>query len=87
MAAFSQKLLYVTFTTILSLCLVLSQAELQRFEQAAKADGSLSFLVVGDWGRRGDYNQSDVAHQVIIPSYTFLFLPYHIMHVYIIYTF
>ncbi|GMY18134.1 purple acid phosphatase 3-like [Fagus crenata] len=64
MAAFSQKLLYVTFTTILSLCLVLSQAELQRFEQAAKADGSLSFLVVGDWGRRGDYNQSDVAHQM-----------------------
>uniref|UniRef100_A0A2N9J1M2 Purple acid phosphatase n=1 Tax=Fagus sylvatica TaxID=28930 RepID=A0A2N9J1M2_FAGSY len=64
MAAFSQKLLYVTFTTILSLCLVLSQAELQRFGQAAKADGSLSFLVVGDWGRRGDYNQSDVAHQM-----------------------
>lgn len=29
-----------------------------------KADGSLSFLVVGDWGRNGDYNQSLVAQQV-----------------------
>jgi len=27
---------------------------------------SLNFLVVGDWGRKGNYNQSLVAHQVII---------------------
>ncbi|GMI87480.1 purple acid phosphatase 3 [Hibiscus trionum] len=39
-------------------------AELQRFEHAAKPDGSLSFLVVGDWGRRGLYNQSQVALQM-----------------------
>nr|XP_023879927.1 purple acid phosphatase 3-like [Quercus suber]POE76318.1 purple acid phosphatase 3 [Quercus suber] len=66
MAAFSTKpmLLRVTFTAILSLCLVLSLAEFQRFEQPTKADGSLSFLVVGDWGRRGGYNQSQVAHQM-----------------------
>ncbi|KAK9118033.1 hypothetical protein Scep_016126 [Stephania cephalantha] len=29
-----------------------------------KHDGSLSFLVVGDWGRRGNYNQSQVALQM-----------------------
>ncbi|CAB4295874.1 unnamed protein product [Prunus armeniaca] len=48
----------------LSLCLVGSVAELQRFEHPPKADGSLSFLVVGDWGRRGLYNQSQVAFQM-----------------------
>ncbi|KAM4119854.1 hypothetical protein ACJW30_03G091100 [Castanea mollissima] len=66
MAAFSKKpmLLCVTFTAILSLCLVTSLAEFQRLVQPTKADGSLSFLVVGDWGRRGGYNQSQVAHQM-----------------------
>ncbi|KVH96382.1 hypothetical protein Ccrd_001534 [Cynara cardunculus var. scolymus] len=39
-------------------------AELQRFEHPVKSDGSLSFLVVGDWGRRGLYNQSNVAYQM-----------------------
>lgn len=70
MAAFSTKpmLLCVTFTAILSLCLVLSLAEFQRFLQPTKADGSISFLVVGDWGRRGGYNQSQVAQQVTIFS-------------------
>lgn len=48
----------------LSLCLVGSVAELQRFEHPPKAEGCLSFLVVGDWGRRGLYNQSQVALQV-----------------------
>ncbi|KAM3753349.1 hypothetical protein ACB098_03G087500 [Castanea mollissima] len=57
-------LLCVTFTAILSLCLVTSLAEFQRLVQPTKADGSLSFLVVGDWGRRGGYNQSQVAHQM-----------------------
>jgi len=49
---------------ILSLCSVLSTAELQQFEQDPKADRSLSFLVVGDWGRRGGFNQSEVAEQM-----------------------
>ncbi|KAM2781140.1 hypothetical protein COP1_010938 [Malus domestica] len=49
---------------LLSLCLVACAAELQRFKQAPKPDGSLSFLVVGDWGRRGQYNQSQVALQM-----------------------
>lgn len=42
----------------------LAKAEFQRFEQATKPDGSLSFLVVGDWGRRGAFNQSHVATQM-----------------------
>ena len=37
---------------------------LRRFQHAPKADGSLSFLVLGDWGRRGAFNQSQVALQV-----------------------
>ncbi|PKI71721.1 hypothetical protein CRG98_007854 [Punica granatum] len=38
--------------------------ELQRFNHPTKPDGSLSFLVVGDWGRRGLFNQSQVASQM-----------------------
>ncbi|KAF7822155.1 purple acid phosphatase 17-like [Senna tora] len=41
-----------------------ASAELQRFEHSSKSDGSLSFLVLGDWGRRGAYNQSEVAFQM-----------------------
>ncbi|XVF02986.1 hypothetical protein REPUB_Repub04eG0221600 [Reevesia pubescens] len=41
-----------------------SFAELQRFEHPIKSDGSISFLVVGDWGRKGLYNQSKVAFQM-----------------------
>ncbi|XP_050150852.1 purple acid phosphatase 17-like isoform X3 [Malus sylvestris] len=54
------------FFLILSfgLCLVITSAELHRFDHPTKQDGSLSFLVVGDWGRRGDFNQSQVALQM-----------------------
>lgn len=52
------------FVLSLGLCFIPSTAELQRFKHPAKADGSLSFLVVGDWGRRGLYNQSEVALQM-----------------------
>ncbi|ESQ34189.1 hypothetical protein EUTSA_v10008145mg [Eutrema salsugineum] len=40
------------------------EAELTTVEQAPKSDGSISFLVIGDWGRRGFYNQSQVALQM-----------------------
>ncbi|KAL0420214.1 UNVERIFIED_CONTAM: Purple acid phosphatase 8, partial [Sesamum latifolium] len=40
-----------------------TDAELQRFEHPTKADGSLTALVIGDWGRKGQYNQSEVAYQ------------------------
>ena len=60
---------------MLCISLVLpSFADLQRFEHLAKADGRLSFLVVGDWGRRGFYNQSEVALQVQKPLFFFIIL-------------
>lgn len=53
----------------LSLILVIgfivpSSTELTRVEQPIKSDGSLSLLVIGDWGRKGDFNQSQVATQM-----------------------
>ncbi|GMJ04521.1 purple acid phosphatase 3 [Hibiscus trionum] len=56
--------LKLVLTLIVGLFVVSCVAELQRFEHAAKPDGSLSFLVVGDWGRRGLYNQSRVSRQM-----------------------
>ncbi|KAM3339097.1 purple acid phosphatase 3 [Capsicum galapagoense] len=41
-----------------------SMGELQRLKHPGNTDGPLSILVVGDWGRRGTYNQSHVAHQM-----------------------
>ncbi|CAL0312341.1 unnamed protein product [Lupinus luteus] len=38
-------------------------ALLQRLEHPIKPDGSLSLMVIGDWGRKGAYNQSQVATQ------------------------
>ncbi|XP_020100964.1 purple acid phosphatase 3-like [Ananas comosus] len=38
--------------------------ELSRLEHDLKNDGSLKILVVGDWGRKGTYNQSEVATQM-----------------------
>ncbi|XP_010505908.1 PREDICTED: purple acid phosphatase 17-like [Camelina sativa] len=49
---------------ICAILVVLSNGELQRFIEPAKSDGSVSFLVIGDWGRRGSFNQSVVAYQM-----------------------
>ncbi|KAH6796210.1 hypothetical protein C2S51_037196 [Perilla frutescens var. frutescens] len=38
--------------------------EIQRFEPPTKSDGSINALVIGDWGRKGDYNQSLLARQM-----------------------
>ncbi|EXC05038.1 Purple acid phosphatase 3 [Morus notabilis] len=57
-------LFFFIFTVTLSLCSPSSVAKLQHFHHRAKADGTLSFLVVGDWGRQGLYNQSEVALQM-----------------------
>lgn len=43
---------------------LLSSAALPRFEHPVKGDGSLSLLAVGDWGRNGTFNQSEVAYQM-----------------------
>lgn len=54
-----------------------ASAELQRFDHpSVKADASLSFLVIGDWGRKGTYNQSQVAYQVSF-SFFVLFYAFH----------
>ncbi|XP_010460408.1 PREDICTED: purple acid phosphatase 4-like [Camelina sativa] len=58
-----------TVMTLLLCFLLLSivpklEAELTTVEHAPNPDGSISFLVIGDWGRRGLYNQSQVARQM-----------------------
>ncbi|KAK3003646.1 hypothetical protein RJ639_019151 [Escallonia herrerae] len=64
MAVLCNKLVSPGITAFLALSLVLAVlAELHKLEHPTKADGSLSFLVVGDWGRRGTHNQTQVALQ------------------------
>ncbi|KAG8379509.1 hypothetical protein BUALT_Bualt07G0095900 [Buddleja alternifolia] len=43
---------------------IMISAEFPRFEHPTKGDGTLRFLVVGDWGRKGHYNQSLVSFQM-----------------------
>lgn len=69
---------YKTMSLLLWLCCCLlvglhsAAAEFQTFHHQLGSE-SLSLLVVGDWGRRGAYNQSQVAHQVVLLFYFFLF--------------
>ncbi|KAL0792855.1 hypothetical protein Bca101_064232 [Brassica carinata] len=52
--------------TFLILCIFIngSFSKLQRLgHPVTKSDGSLDILVFGDWGRKGGFNQSLVAHQ------------------------
>ncbi|KAJ3679659.1 hypothetical protein LUZ60_017670 [Juncus effusus] len=62
MARFSSVFLLILSLTSLLLCI--SLADLTRLEHSVKNDGSLSILVIGDWGRKGNYNQSLVAEQM-----------------------
>ena len=55
---------FFALLAVASLLCAPAAAELVRLEHLSKNDGSLSLLVVGDWGRKGTYNQSRVAHQV-----------------------
>ncbi|CAL9126287.1 unnamed protein product [Musa acuminata var. zebrina] len=63
---FSCRILAVALvlSLVCSSLIVSSTAELQKLEHSIKADGSLSLLVVGDWGRKGAYNQTHVAAQM-----------------------
>ncbi|KAL6970068.1 Purple acid phosphatase 8 [Sarracenia purpurea var. burkii] len=50
---------------LVGVCLGVVVADLPRLQhRPAKPDGSLSVLVVGDWGRRGTHNQSQVSLQM-----------------------
>ncbi|KAL9372314.1 hypothetical protein Peur_034558 [Populus x canadensis] len=60
----NMALCLVLMISSFGLCLVSTHAELRRFEQPTKTDGTLSFLVLGDWGRKGAFNQSEVALQM-----------------------
>ncbi|KAF7847055.1 hypothetical protein BT93_L3403 [Corymbia citriodora subsp. variegata] len=59
---------HLALVLVLGFCLVSALGEFERFVESPKGDGSLAFLVVGDWGRRGNYNQTEVAHQVTLLS-------------------
>lgn len=66
---------FIFFLASFGFCFFLSFAEFPYFKQSLKDDGSLSFLVIGDWGRKGLYNQSEVALQVLHLSFSlFLFI-------------
>nr|ACF83484.1 unknown [Zea mays] len=66
MARVASLLLTVIVAAAASLLLLLapSAAELARVEHPPKNDGSLAILAVGDWGRRGQFNQTLVAQQM-----------------------
>uniref|UniRef100_A0A1D1XFG4 Purple acid phosphatase n=1 Tax=Anthurium amnicola TaxID=1678845 RepID=A0A1D1XFG4_9ARAE len=64
MAAKLQAVAVLLAVMGLNFCCLSSLAELPRLEHPAGGDGSVSLLVVGDWGRRGLYNQSEIAVQM-----------------------
>jgi tartrate-resistant acid phosphatase type 5 len=49
---------------LIALQSALLRAELTKLQHLPKNQGNLAILVVGDFGRKGAYNQSDVASQV-----------------------
>jgi len=55
----------------IGVCFLNVSALLQRLEHPVKADGSLSLVVIGDWGRKGTYNQSEVSAQVFVTLHAF----------------
>lgn len=59
----------VAILAVAALLCAPAAAELPRLEHPAKDDGTLSLLVIGDWGRKGTYNQSRVAEQVTARSF------------------
>ncbi|KAJ6677189.1 TARTRATE-RESISTANT ACID PHOSPHATASE TYPE 5 [Salix viminalis] len=66
MASFSHHFssMFIVWMACFHVNVLCALSDLRRFDQPAKEDGSVSFLVVGDWGRKGDYNQSNVAFQM-----------------------
>jgi hypothetical protein len=61
----AELLLVVVVTAAAALLLAApASAALPRVLHAPKADGTLAVLAVGDWGRRGQFNQTLVAQQV-----------------------
>jgi hypothetical protein len=59
--------------SLLSVLVSVALSDLTRIEHSLKNDESLAILVIGDWGRKGNYNQSLVAEQVLINDKLSLF--------------
>jgi len=57
-------LLVGVVAAVAGLLLAAAAAALPRVEHPPKAGGTLAVLAVGDWGRRGQFNQTLVARQV-----------------------
>ncbi|XP_074576769.1 purple acid phosphatase 17-like [Curcuma longa] len=60
----AMALLPLLLSMISSSLFLSSMAELPRLEHPLKSDGSVSLLVIGDWGRKGAFNQTLVAAQM-----------------------
>lgn len=75
MASFCKKSMVLFLLAAISFLISCSNATgLKKFEHPTKGNGNLRFLVIGDWGRKGDYNQSAVALQVnFFRKYLYLF--------------
>ncbi|KNA24594.1 hypothetical protein SOVF_013790 [Spinacia oleracea] len=58
------KLMLIVLSILMVFNVEVINANLPKFKQATKEDGSLSLLVIGDWGRHGAFNQSLVATQM-----------------------
>lgn len=64
-------------------------AELTKIQHLPKKEGNLAILVIGDFGRKGTYNQSEVATQVLncLRPFLLLYVPmliYTLEHILII---
>lgn len=79
-AFFPKKIITMNFKYVIifffsfGYCFLISCTEFPYFNQSLKDDGSLSFLVIGDWGRKGLYNQSELAIQVLHLSFLQFFI-------------
>ncbi|CAA2975081.1 purple acid phosphatase 17-like [Olea europaea subsp. europaea] len=63
MASFDNKTMVLCLWLAINFLSTVS-SELPRFEHPIRGDQRLKFLVIGDWGRNGAFNQSEVAFQM-----------------------
>ncbi|KAG4999719.1 hypothetical protein AAZV13_08G085700 [Glycine max] len=65
-SSLNQRMVFPVMVVVGMFCLLVtpSIAELPRFKHPPKKQQSLNILVLGDWGRKGTYNQSLVANQM-----------------------
>ncbi|XP_016440164.1 purple acid phosphatase 17-like isoform X1 [Nicotiana tabacum] len=65
MVKFSKNSMVLCFWLVIVFVISCTNAvRLKKFDHPTKGDGTLNFLVLGDWGRKGTFNQSHVAHKM-----------------------